>query len=162
MRARLKLLTVSATRDVQRAIARPSSRDWRSSRHLASASWGAEHVAESADGKNPGRHQRRLHRIAVHVPSVRTYVGNRCSRLHILDVSLCRSAERRGSLSAMSVEPARELTDAPFREAPTARRSIRNHNNFLISVLSRTGKEAVVAMLGPGDFFGEGALTGSS
>jgi CRP/FNR family transcriptional regulator, cyclic AMP receptor protein len=29
-----------------------------------------------------------------------------------------------------------------------------------ISVLSRTGKEAVVAMLGPGDFFGEGSLTG--
>lgn len=29
-----------------------------------------------------------------------------------------------------------------------------------ISVLSRTGKEAVVAMLGPGEFFGEGALTG--
>jgi len=29
-----------------------------------------------------------------------------------------------------------------------------------ISVVSRTGKEAVVAMLGPGDFFGEGALTG--
>jgi len=29
-----------------------------------------------------------------------------------------------------------------------------------ISVLSRTGKEGVVAMLGPGDFFGEGALTG--
>jgi CRP/FNR family cyclic AMP-dependent transcriptional regulator len=29
-----------------------------------------------------------------------------------------------------------------------------------ISVLSRTGKEAVVAMLGPGDFFGEAALTG--
>ena len=31
-----------------------------------------------------------------------------------------------------------------------------------ISVLSRGGKEAVVAMLGPGDFFGEGALTGQS
>ena len=31
-----------------------------------------------------------------------------------------------------------------------------------ISVLSRTGKEAVVAMLGPGDFFGESALTGQS
>jgi len=31
-----------------------------------------------------------------------------------------------------------------------------------ISVLSRSGKEAVVAMLGPGDFFGEGALTGQS
>ena len=31
-----------------------------------------------------------------------------------------------------------------------------------ISVLSRNGKEAVVAILGPGDFFGEGALTGQS
>ena len=31
-----------------------------------------------------------------------------------------------------------------------------------MSVLSRTGKEAVVAMLGGGDFFGEGALTGQS
>ena len=29
-----------------------------------------------------------------------------------------------------------------------------------ISVLSKTGKEAVVAMLGPGDFFGEGCLAG--
>jgi CRP/FNR family transcriptional regulator, cyclic AMP receptor protein len=29
-----------------------------------------------------------------------------------------------------------------------------------LSVLSRDGKEAVVAMLGPGDFFGERALTG--
>ena len=29
-----------------------------------------------------------------------------------------------------------------------------------ISVLSRTGKEAVVAILGPGDFFGEGCLAG--
>ena len=31
-----------------------------------------------------------------------------------------------------------------------------------ISVLSQTGKEAVVAMLGPGDFFGEAALTGQT
>jgi CRP/FNR family transcriptional regulator, cyclic AMP receptor protein len=31
-----------------------------------------------------------------------------------------------------------------------------------LSVLSRTGKEAVVAMLVPGDFFGEGALAGQS
>lgn len=31
-----------------------------------------------------------------------------------------------------------------------------------LSVLSRIGKEAVVAMLAPGDFFGEGALTGQS
>jgi CRP/FNR family transcriptional regulator, cyclic AMP receptor protein len=29
-----------------------------------------------------------------------------------------------------------------------------------LSVLSRTGREAVVAMLGPGDFFGEGCLAG--
>src|SRR5580765_4924054 len=31
-----------------------------------------------------------------------------------------------------------------------------------LSVLSRIGKEAVVAMLGPGDFFGEGVLTGQT
>ena len=31
-----------------------------------------------------------------------------------------------------------------------------------LSVLSRTGREAVVAMLGPGDFVGEGALAGQS
>ena len=31
-----------------------------------------------------------------------------------------------------------------------------------LSVLSHIGKEAVVAMLGPGDFFGEGALAGQS
>ena len=31
-----------------------------------------------------------------------------------------------------------------------------------LSVLSRLGKEAVVAMLGPGDFFGEGVLLGQS
>lgn len=29
-----------------------------------------------------------------------------------------------------------------------------------LSVLSKTGREAIVAMLGPGDFFGEGALAG--
>jgi CRP-like cAMP-binding protein len=31
-----------------------------------------------------------------------------------------------------------------------------------LSVLSQSGKEAVVAMLGPGDFFGEGALAGQT
>jgi len=31
-----------------------------------------------------------------------------------------------------------------------------------LSVISGTGKEAVVAMLGPGDFFGEGCLTGQA
>ena len=29
-----------------------------------------------------------------------------------------------------------------------------------LSVLSKAGREAVVAMLGPGDFFGEGCLAG--
>src|SRR5258708_37680789 len=29
-----------------------------------------------------------------------------------------------------------------------------------LSVISETGKEAVVALLGPGDFFGEGCLAG--
>ena len=29
-----------------------------------------------------------------------------------------------------------------------------------LSVLSKTGREAIVAMLGPGDFFGEGCLAG--
>jgi CRP/FNR family cyclic AMP-dependent transcriptional regulator len=32
--------------------------------------------------------------------------------------------------------------------------------NVKLSVLSKTGREAVVAMLGPGEFFGEGALAG--
>jgi CRP-like cAMP-binding protein len=31
-----------------------------------------------------------------------------------------------------------------------------------LTVVSQTGKEAVVAMLGPGDFFGEGCLAGQS
>jgi CRP/FNR family transcriptional regulator, cyclic AMP receptor protein len=31
-----------------------------------------------------------------------------------------------------------------------------------LSVLSQTGKEAVIAMLGPGDFFGEGCLAGQT
>src|SRR5215217_3542817 len=34
------------------------------------------------------------------------------------------------------------------------------HGAVKMSVLSRAGKEAVVAMLGPGDFFGEGCLAG--
>lgn len=31
-----------------------------------------------------------------------------------------------------------------------------------LSVLSKTGREAVVALLGPGDFFGEGSLAGQT
>jgi len=34
------------------------------------------------------------------------------------------------------------------------------HGRVKLSVVSQSGKEAVVAVLGPGDFFGEGALAG--
>jgi CRP-like cAMP-binding protein len=34
------------------------------------------------------------------------------------------------------------------------------HGGVKLSVISETGKEAVVALLGPGDFFGEGCLAG--
>jgi CRP/FNR family cyclic AMP-dependent transcriptional regulator len=34
------------------------------------------------------------------------------------------------------------------------------HGGVKLSVLSKAGREAIVAMLGPGDFFGEGCLTG--
>jgi CRP/FNR family cyclic AMP-dependent transcriptional regulator len=34
------------------------------------------------------------------------------------------------------------------------------HGKVKLSVLSRQGKQAVVALLGPGDFFGEGSLAG--
>jgi CRP-like cAMP-binding protein len=36
------------------------------------------------------------------------------------------------------------------------------HGGVKLSVLSKSGKEAVVAMLGPGDFFGEGCLAGQA
>ena len=36
------------------------------------------------------------------------------------------------------------------------------NGSIKLSVLSHSGKEAVVSMLGPGDFFGEGALAGQS
>src|SRR5258708_2097696 len=34
------------------------------------------------------------------------------------------------------------------------------HGGVRLSVIAETGKEAVVALLGPGDFFGEGCLAG--
>jgi CRP/FNR family cyclic AMP-dependent transcriptional regulator len=34
------------------------------------------------------------------------------------------------------------------------------HGGVKLSVISKTGREAIVAMLGPGDFFGEGCLAG--
>ncbi len=44
--------------------------------------------------------------------------------------------------------------------APTDAVMYLQRGGIKLSVLSRIGKEAVVAMLGPGDFFGEGALAG--
>ena len=35
-----------------------------------------------------------------------------------------------------------------------------NHGSVKLAVVSRSGKEAVVGVVGPGDFFGEGALAG--
>jgi hypothetical protein len=65
-------------------------------------------LAESADGNNPRRHQRRFQKIGVHVLSVRTRIGNRCSRLHIIRRE---PAERRRGFRAVSVEPAKESSD---------------------------------------------------
>src|SRR5689334_3090630 len=43
--------------------------------------------------------------------------------------------------------------------APDADRDVQS-GGVKLSVLSKAGREAVVAMLGPGDFFGEGCLAG--
>jgi hypothetical protein len=57
---------------------------------------GAGHVPESAHGQNPGPRQRCFHRIGSHVLSVRTRVGNRCSRLHIIRRERVARPSRRG------------------------------------------------------------------
>ena len=84
--------------------------------------------------------------------------------------------------SALTAEPSPGFDARIFLESATARRVVSypkgkvvfsqgqpsdsvmyiRKGGIKISVLSKTGKEAVVAMLGPGDFFGEGALTGQS
>src|SRR5687767_10670984 len=65
-----------------------------------------------------------------------------------------------------SIDVARRIIRFP-RGAVVFAQGGRAHSVFYIheggvklSVLSSTGKEAVVAMLGPGDFFGEGCLAG--
>jgi len=61
---------------------------------------------------------------------------------------------------------ARQLTKYPRGAAVFSQGDAATHVFYLrqgsvkLSVISRTGKEAVVAILGPGDFFGEGCLAG--
>ena len=45
------------------------------------------------------------------------------------------------------------------KEIPQTRSSISARGRVKLSVVSNAGREAVVAILGPGDFFGEGCLT---
>jgi len=64
--------------------------------------------------------------------------------------------------------PARKVVRYPQGEAVFSQGDRAGDVRYLqkgaikISVLSRIGKEAVVAILAPGDFFGEGALAGQS
>jgi CRP-like cAMP-binding protein len=84
-----------------------------------------------------------------------------------------RRVKGRQALPAFDVEEFLESAGAPRRVAAFARGKVIfaqgepsetvmyiRQGGVKISVLSRGGKEAVVAMLGPGDFLGEGALTG--
>jgi CRP/FNR family cyclic AMP-dependent transcriptional regulator len=67
-----------------------------------------------------------------------------------------------------SAGPARNAVNYPRRAVVYAQGDPCEDVRYLqkgaikLSVLSRIGKEAVVAMLGPGDFFGEGALAGQT
>ena len=67
-----------------------------------------------------------------------------------------------------STGPARKIVQFRRGEVVFAQGDPGNDIGYLqkgaikLSVLSRIGKEAVVAMLAPGDFFGEGALAGQS
>ena len=67
-----------------------------------------------------------------------------------------------------STGPARKVVQYQRGEVVFAQGDPANDIGYLqkgaikLSVLSRIGKEAVVAMLVPGDFFGEGALAGQS
>jgi CRP-like cAMP-binding protein len=67
-----------------------------------------------------------------------------------------------------STGPARKVAKYRRGEVAFAQGDRANDIRFIqkgtikISVLSRIGKEAVVAILSPGDFFGEGALAGQS
>jgi CRP/FNR family cyclic AMP-dependent transcriptional regulator len=65
-----------------------------------------------------------------------------------------------------SAGPARKVVKYRTGEAVFSQGDVADDIRYLqkgaikLSVLSQIGKEAVVAMLGPGDFFGEGALAG--
>src|SRR5437762_14321420 len=67
-----------------------------------------------------------------------------------------------------STGPAREVVKYRRGDVVFSQGDLGNDVRYLqkgaikLSVLSRIGKEAVVAILGPGDFFGEGALAGQT
>jgi CRP/FNR family cyclic AMP-dependent transcriptional regulator len=67
-----------------------------------------------------------------------------------------------------STSPARRIVKYRRGEVVFAQGDAGNDIRYIqqgaikLSVLSHVGKEAVVAMLGPGDFFGEGALAGQT
>ena len=82
------------------------------------------------------------------------------------------AAKRRRPFDAeaylQSTGPARKVVKHRRGEVVFAQGDPANDVRYLqkgaikISVLSRIGKEAVIAMLSPGDFFGEGALAGQT
>ena len=74
-----------------------------------------------------------------------------------------RSTRRRFSIRRELRRPSRSMGEArpsSRRATPASTSCTFRSGGVKLSVLSKTGKEAVVAMLGPGDFFGEGCLAG--
>ena len=54
------------------------------------------------------------------------------------------------------------MTSSSRREMPPTRCIICRSGKAKITVTSENGKEAVLAIIGPGDFFGEGCMNGQS
>ena len=95
-----------------------------------------------------------------------------CSPLQLVPRDLALKSKQKGTFNAQafldSAGVARRI--AKFRRGevifsqgdPCASVMVLHAGGVKLSVLSQIGKEAVVAMLGPGDFFGEGILAGQS
>ena len=101
-----------------------------------------------------------------HLPAIRGFVIGAPST-----VGLARSARAVPAFNAQafldSAGIAKTIVEYGRGERPSSRRATPASDVLYIqtggvklSVLSKTGREAVVAMLGPGDFFGEGCLAG--
>ena len=95
-----------------------------------------------------------------------------CSPLQLVPRDLALKSKRKGTFNAHAFLDSAGVarTIAEFRRGevifsqgdPCASVMVLHAGGVKLSVLSQIGKEAVVAMLGPGDFFGEGALAGQS